>query len=240
MQQESRRGTQEHHPMERERGEFHALLAQNPNYFGQLKESKFKPVEPLEGNTSFEQLHCVGLYPERNTVEAILEIKRPYGYGEDLCHRPTHEYVRFYLDWDRDGDFDSPSEDLGFVSLEVHNIAEVVERRHETHLCYAVAQPFKTHPSTCEEPYIIKLRAVLAWEQIPTSPNFPMVWGNIVECLVQVDPEGTIRPAPQPSVEAAGVAAPRRDPHRADFLKLLAENPNYFGTVPSASTQPGA
>ena len=66
MQQEDPHRTQVQHPMEWERHEFHTLLEQNPNYFGQIKESRFKPTEPIQGNTSFEQLHCVGLYPERD------------------------------------------------------------------------------------------------------------------------------------------------------------------------------
>ncbi len=230
--------------MEKERLEFHQLLQQNPNYFGQLKESKFQPVEEIHGNTTFEQLICVGLYPERNTVEAILQVKLPYGFGGDLCHHPTHEYVHFYLDWDRDGDFDAPIEDLGIAVLEVHDISEVQEGKPETYLCYAVARPFKTLPSSCEEPYIIRLRAVMAWEQIPTSPDFPMVWGNIVECLVQVDPEGTIQVVSAPQVGAQATAAEEQktqiDPHRTEFLKLLAENPNFFGTAPASSLPPSA
>ncbi len=226
--------------MEEQRRDFHRLLAGNPNHFGQLKESKFQPAQPIAGNTSFEQLHCVGLYPERNTVEAFLEVKRPYGFGGDLCGKPTHEYIRFYLDWDRDGDFTDPDEDLGLVALEVHDIAEVVEQRPRTHLCYAVAKEFKPRPSSCKEPYIIKLRAVLAWEQIPTSPNFPMVWGNIVECLVQVDPEGNVQAVSGAETVQSGAAEARPDPHRGEFLKLLEQNPNFFGTAPGAPMAPGA
>jgi len=42
------------HRLEKERGEFHKLLAVNPNYFGTLAGSSFKPVKKIIGNTKYE------------------------------------------------------------------------------------------------------------------------------------------------------------------------------------------
>ncbi len=229
--------------MARERCNFHKLLEANPNYFGQLSKSKFAAAEKIQGDTSFEEIECVGLFPEKNLIEAIIEVKRPYGFNGDLCHKGSNEYIRFYLDWDRDGDFNDPGEDLGFVALEVHDIPGVSPEKKETHLCYAVSHQFKPRPSSCKEPYIIPLRAVLAWEQIPTSPDFPMVWGNIMQCMVQIDPEGGMTIVSNPEAvpakskgQAAQSAAQQTkvDPYRAEFHALLAENPNFFGSAPGA------
>ena len=38
-------------PVEKERSEFHKMLAVNPNYFGNLAGSKFKLVKKIIGNT---------------------------------------------------------------------------------------------------------------------------------------------------------------------------------------------
>jgi hypothetical protein len=226
--------------MARERCDFHKLLEANPNYFGQLSKSKFVAINTIQGNTSFEKIECLGLFPEKNLVEAIIEIKQPYGFIGDLCHKGSFEYIRFYLDWDRDGDFNDPDEDLGFVALEVHDIPGISPEKKETFLCYAVSHRFKPHPSHCKEPYIIPLRAVLAWEQIPTSPDFHMVWGNIMQCMVQIDPEGgmtivsnleVVATADKSQAALSSTQKTKVDPHRADFHALLAENPNFFGTA---------
>ncbi len=42
--------------MERARGQFRALLLTNPNYFGNLKESPFTPVLPIQSNTTYEEI----------------------------------------------------------------------------------------------------------------------------------------------------------------------------------------
>jgi len=49
-----------------ERAQFRALLVGNPNYFGTLPKSPFKPVIKLQGNTTYEELKCVGFHPQAN------------------------------------------------------------------------------------------------------------------------------------------------------------------------------
>lgn len=46
------------------RGNFHALLLANPNYFGNLAESTFTPVLDIQGDTAYEALGCVGYNPQ--------------------------------------------------------------------------------------------------------------------------------------------------------------------------------
>ena len=47
--------------VELERTRFTSLLLENPNYFGNVETSPFPPVKVIQGNTTFEQLVCVGL-----------------------------------------------------------------------------------------------------------------------------------------------------------------------------------
>ena len=45
------------------RSTFKALQLSNTNYFGNLKESKEKPVVQIAGNTFYEELKCVSYHP---------------------------------------------------------------------------------------------------------------------------------------------------------------------------------
>jgi hypothetical protein len=51
------------HP--KERAAFKALVLANPNYFGNLAVSPFKPVLPVSRNTHYEELACVGYHPRQ-------------------------------------------------------------------------------------------------------------------------------------------------------------------------------
>jgi hypothetical protein len=92
---------QEHVPQERAR--FRALLLTNPNYFGNVKESVFKPVTVIQSNSTFEGLECVGYNPQFDRLEAVVQIKQNSGYGGGICTAGSPEYVRFYVDWSNDG-----------------------------------------------------------------------------------------------------------------------------------------
>src|ERR1041384_13305 len=85
---------------DRERAQFKALLLGNPNYFGNLPDSKFKPVLQIQGNTTYEQIGCVGFQPQFHRLEAVVFIKQSSGYGGGVCSNGSQEYVRFYLSYD--------------------------------------------------------------------------------------------------------------------------------------------
>jgi len=59
-------------PHRKERAEFRALLLSNPNYFGNLKVSPFKPVLKIQGNTTYEEIGCVGYAPTLDRLEAVV------------------------------------------------------------------------------------------------------------------------------------------------------------------------
>lgn len=239
---------QEQRLFREERLAVHKLLANNPNYFGTVPGVDLPVVQAIKFNTSYEELTCVGLWPERNLLEATLEVKLPFGFLGDTCSPGSHEYVRFFIDWDDDGDFLDFNEDLGVASVNVHDLPQVKEHP----LCYAVRRRFRPFLANCKEPYIVKLRAILSWEIIPTGPDFIPIWGNVLECWVQVDPvqgkilglvtgeQAEVTEAAQATTEAEKRAErPRRlEKERGQFLELLKQNPNYFGTLPISELKP--
>ena len=83
----------------KERLEFKRLIAGNPNYFGNLEKSPFKPVKKFVGNTAYEEVTCVGFNPALSLLEATVQVKRPAGYNGTLCLPGSTEYVRFFIDY---------------------------------------------------------------------------------------------------------------------------------------------
>jgi hypothetical protein len=77
----------------------------------------------------------VGLYPEDNLLEAVIEVKLPYGYKGSLCIAGSKEYVAFYIDYNDGAGFVSVG---AAVEVNVHDLSFV----DGGHLFYAVRKPF--------------------------------------------------------------------------------------------------
>ncbi|MDJ0826796.1 MAG: hypothetical protein QNJ16_14960 [Rhodobacter sp.] len=272
----------EHLPVEHSRRYFKQLITINPNYFGTLTESATKKVADAvvsqSGSTKYEALRCAGLMPDDDLLEAVLEVKLPYGFKSGLCGDGSKEYVAFYLDYD-DG--------TGFVSagppaeVTVHDLMAV----DGDHLFYAVRRAFTPKEILgCDQPQIVRLRAILSWENIPTGPSFTPVWGNVIETWIQIRPKAPLLlpvfpdinipmiemiepvpealeipipvPDPEPVFSAAGnfedlkkqveitvasleeeKASGEVEEQRFEFVKLIGDNPNYFGAL-SESKEP--
>jgi hypothetical protein len=91
----------------RERTQTLALVAKNPNYFGNLLDSPVAAVTKIIANTFYEDLTCVGYNSRLQALEATIDIRRATGYLGGLCTAGSIEYVRFYID------YGSGWEDLG-------------------------------------------------------------------------------------------------------------------------------
>ncbi len=167
--------------LEKEREQFRALILQNPNYFGNLKASPYKPVKVQQGITAYEQLMCVGLNPPSNRLQAVFHIKQEFGYGGDICSQGSFEYVRFYVDLHDNGIW----HDVGLGSVRVHNIPG------EKPLCYAVRKDFTPYKKFCTRENIVKVRAILSWDTPPppNQPNWSPVYGNVLNVQVQIQPK---------------------------------------------------
>lgn len=162
-----------------ERQNFQKLILGNPNYFGTLPAFGGKVIKALSGDTTFEQLTCLGLNPEGDRLEGVLDIKLHSGYGTDGCGAGTTEYVRFFV---RDA---SGWHDLGLGSVQVYDLAGPLP------LSYAVSVDFNEARKFCKTENILDVRAILSWnwEPTPGDPNFIPVWGNVVNAHVQVAPQ---------------------------------------------------
>jgi hypothetical protein len=163
-----------------ERQHFAKLIFGNPNYFGTLKKSKFKPIKLFSGNTTYEQLMCVGFQPQLNQLEAVVHIKNDSGYAGTLCSGGSTEYVRFYLSYDGGATW----EDEGLCQFSAYDVdtAKPLE--------YAVTKAVNPRRHFCFFPNIIRVRAILSWSNAPTAgdPDFIPVWGNVLEANIQVAP----------------------------------------------------
>jgi len=176
--------------VEKERGEFHKLLAVNPNYFGNLAESPFKPVKKIIGNTKYEELTCIGFNPNLNQLEATVPVKLPYGYGGGLCQAGSTEYVRFFIDYG--GGWEDAG--MGMVAVNVHDIPNTKDCAHKPDkpLVYVLTQPIEPKRDSCGHPVLPKVRGILSWNSPPpagaANANWPPVWGNVLDRHIQIKP----------------------------------------------------
>ncbi len=168
---------------EKERGKFKTLLLANPNFFGNLKESQFKAEVTILSNSFYEEIGCVGYQPQANRLEAVVFIKRPTGYGGDVCSPGTQEYVRFYISFDNGATWD----DLGLRSFTAYDIPGTTE---EKRLEYAVTMPVQIGRKFCFVRNQAKVRAILSWNSPPppNDPGFNPVFGEVHNTNIQIEP----------------------------------------------------
>lgn len=171
------------------RRNFKLHLIQNPNFFGNLSDLKIKgmpePVEKIVGNTSFEELTCVGYNPETEILTAVVVIKRPNGYLGNTCTDGSREYVRFYLDYG-----DGTWIDHGVSSFNIHDLG------FKENLCFALSIKIdpKKHSCCDKDPVLPNVLGILSWniEPPPNTPAYPPVWGNRLERAIQIEPRNRI------------------------------------------------
>jgi len=162
-----------------ERTNFKKLLLSNPNHFGTFP-GLGNVVKALKGDTTFEELTCLGLFPGGflggGRLEAVINIKQHSGYGTDACGDGTTEYVRFFVQ-DATG-----WHDLGLASVQVYNLNGPLP------VSYAVNVDFNQARKFCTTENILNVRAILSWnlEPTPGDPDFNPIWGNVLNTRVQV------------------------------------------------------
>ncbi len=171
-----------------ERSNFHALLAANPNYFGTLPELEFPVSLGKQGDTTFEALTCVSFSPERDRLEATLEIRRPVGYAGGLCAPGSHEHVRFYLSYDEGSSW----VDAGLASVNVYDIAagKGCDGTTWPPISYVCGVDLQPRRNWCDVPVLPLVRAILSWEIVPDpgQPDQKPIWGDVHECHIQLRP----------------------------------------------------
>lgn len=170
--------------IEKTRSGFRSLIAANPNYFGNLPESGFKAIKKLASNQNYEELTTVGYHPWQRRLFATFDVKRSFGYSGDLCDDGSNEYVRFYVD------FGAGWQDAGVVATDVHDIPSDKDcaNRDSHPLTYSLEQYYAPPKKWCTSPQLPRVRGILSWNVEPpaNSPNWVPVYGNVVECNIQI------------------------------------------------------
>ena len=171
-------------PHLKERQNFRRLILGNPNYFGNLKKSKFKATLQIQANTTYEEIGCVGYHPEFERLGAVVFVNQPGGYGGGVCSDGTPEYLRFYLSYDNGATW----QDQGLASFTAYDIPEGTagNRRLE----YAASKQVDPPKKFCFFNNVILARAILSWNVPPpeNDPDFIPVWGDVHNTHIQVDP----------------------------------------------------
>ena len=174
--------------LDKERQEFRHLILKNPNYFGNLKDTPFKSVKAIVANTSYEELTCVGFNPQRSSLEATIAIKRPSGFGGDLCMAGTTEYVRFFLD------YGTGWVDAGVTGVNVHDIpsAKDCANQPDKPVTYVATLSIAPRTECCDHPVLPRVHAILSWEWVPpagpANVGWLPPWGNALDCAIQIKP----------------------------------------------------
>jgi hypothetical protein len=127
-------------------------------------------------DTTFEQMTCAGYNPETRTLEAVIEIKSNTGYNGNLCTAGSLEYVRFFAF------VNGAWQDLGTAQVNVHDLKAVAPGKP---VSYAVSKVSDVVAELCAKLVSVPLRAILAWQTIPTGPDFVPFWGNIIDTHIQ-------------------------------------------------------
>lgn len=171
----------------KERSLFRALLAANPNYFGNLKTSPLPPVLPKQGDTFYEEIGCVGFHPQSHRLDAVVFVKQAFGYSGDICTKGSQECVRFYVSFDNGGSW----VDQGAASFTVYDLAQNAEHHR---LEYAIGVPCSPSEKFCLFENVLLVRAILSWDHCPPAnqPEWRPVWGEVHNTTIQVQPRKRI------------------------------------------------
>ncbi|MGP8319842.1 MAG: hypothetical protein ACT6FD_03500 [Methanosarcinaceae archaeon] len=137
------------------------------------------------GDTTFEELKCIGLNTNQDVLAGVIELKKPNGYSGNLCSAGSNEYVAFWADWGDGAGWTY----AGMTSVNVHDISTIPDED----LQYSVFLPInlngRRQPCT-DGPKLVKIRAILSWGVAPPAwnPNYMPRWGNRRETVVHILP----------------------------------------------------
>jgi hypothetical protein len=171
--------------IENERANFRTLLLKNPNHFGTLPNLGFKAVKAMSQNRDYEELTCIGLHPEGNRLQAVVNIKRPFGYDGGTCTDGSIEYVRFFVRRGRTW------HDLGVSTFTSHDLPA----GSPLPVSYSVEIDMNEARKYCTVENIAEVRGILSWNHEPPAgdPDWRPVWGNALDVKVQIAPKSFFR-----------------------------------------------
>ena len=140
-------------------------------------------IQKTDGDTTFEELKCIGFNANQSLLAGVLTVKKSIGYSGNLCTPGSQEYVAFWLDWGSGFTY------AGTTSVAVHDLQNIPPEGIQ----YAVELPvnLSAHQQPCYlGPVAPRVRAILSWQVAPppANPNFTPTWGNRMESTLLVNP----------------------------------------------------
>ena len=136
-----------------------------------------------DGDTSFEELDCVGLNPVESALIGTLTVKKSSGFSGGLCTAGSKEFVAFWIDYGSGFTY------AGTTSVDVHDLTGIGPNGIQ----YAVFLPIDltAHQRVCDAgPVTARVRAILSWQTPPPpfNPNYVPHWGNREETTIHIKP----------------------------------------------------
>lgn len=146
-------------------------------------------AETPEKSTSiehWESIESISFNPHKFRIEAIIKTSQNSGYNgqydSDSDEMDTQgsstEYIRFFIDWGTGAGF----QNLGLTCFNTCNRA-----KQENPLYQLVYINIDKHllPESCLSNSLIKIRAILAWDQIPDlNPDFVPAYGSSLDTMI--------------------------------------------------------
>jgi hypothetical protein len=159
-----------------ERTHFKELLL--ANHFSAAGGGKLTQAVAKSGNTTYEQLMCVGYQPQLKRLDAVVHIKQGSGYSGNLCTSGSQEYVKFFIS----SDGGTTWSEQGTVSFTVWDVAGTKPLEFDATLFVDLDE------ACCKHEHLLQVRAILSWEVPPGGADDPVVWGNALDATIQVEP----------------------------------------------------
>ena len=178
---------------------------------GVLTEIDISPKEFLaelfktDGDTSYEELGCIGYDPVEDALVGVFTVKRSSGYSGGPCTAGSTEHVAFWVDWG------GGWEHVGTTATTVHD-----EDVPDDGLRFSVYHPLGSyaHRRACSDgPVQPRVRAILSWQQAPPpgDPDWRPTWGNREETTIEL-PAGAVTPLAPVLESVSGYAVCQIDP----------------------------
>ena len=165
--------------IENERANFKMLVLANPNHFGNMPNLGFPEIKAMTENTTYEELTCLGLHPQGEKLQAVVNIKKHFGYAGS-CPDGSVEYVRFFVKRA------SGWHDLGLATFTSRDLPP----GSPLPVSYSVEMDMAEARRYCTTENVLKVRAILSWNQEPPAGDetWTPPWGNVRDSRVQIAP----------------------------------------------------
>ncbi len=155
-------------------------------------------LQQQQFNTTYEEVACVGLNRDFDTLNAAIHIKRSAGYSGNLCSKGSQEYLAYYMD------FGSGWVYMGTSSVTVHDIPMPDNGLWYNAPLKVVLDPYQKE--WCQTGRA-KVRVILSWNYVPPiDPDWIAPWGDREECNVEIKPlpDGVTPGVLKPFIELLG------------------------------------